>query len=77
MQEMYVKKAKANLTVNLLTRYQIIATTLREQLFELKNEADILKNLRIFATLVLAEVYPLTLCMSWSNLIRQSLLICG
>ncbi len=34
-----------------------LASTLREQLFELKNE-DAIKNLRIYATYVLAKAYP-------------------
>jgi hypothetical protein len=32
-----------------------------------------LKNLRIYATHVLAKAYPLTLCMARSNLVRQFL----
>jgi hypothetical protein len=32
-----------------------------------------LKNLRIYATHVLARAYPLTLCMARSNLVRQFL----
>jgi hypothetical protein len=49
---------------------QFFASTLREQLFELKNE-DAIKNLRIYATHVLAKAYPFTLCMAGSNLVRQ------
>jgi hypothetical protein len=42
---------------------QFFASTLREQLFELKMKTP-LKNLRIYATYVLAKAYPLTLCMA-------------
>jgi hypothetical protein len=42
---------------------RFFASTLREQLFELKNE-DAIKNLRIYVTHVLAKAYPLTLCMA-------------
>jgi hypothetical protein len=49
---------------------QFFARTLREQLFEFKNEYAI-KNLRIYATHVLAKAYPLKLCMARSNLVRQ------
>jgi hypothetical protein len=38
--------------------------------FEFKNEETI-KNLRIYATYVLARAYPSTLCMARSNLVRQ------
>jgi hypothetical protein len=41
---------------------QFIASTLREQIFELKNE-DAIKNLRIYTTHVLAKAYPLKLCI--------------
>jgi hypothetical protein len=51
---------------------KFFASTLREQLFELKNE-DAIKNLKIYATHVLAKGYPLTLCMARSNLVRQFL----
>jgi hypothetical protein len=51
---------------------QFFVSTLREQLFELKNE-DAIKNLRIYTTHVLAKAYPLTLCMARSNLVRQLL----
>jgi hypothetical protein len=50
----------------------VFASTLREQLFELKNE-EAIKNLRIYATHVLAKAYSLTLCMARSNLVRQFL----
>ncbi len=51
---------------------QFFASMLQEQLFELKNE-DAIKNLRIYATHVLAKAYQLTLCMARSNLVRQFL----
>jgi hypothetical protein len=44
------------------------AGTLREQLFEEKNEDVIQKSH------VRAKAYPLTLCMARSNLVRQFLL---
>jgi hypothetical protein len=50
----------------------VFVSTLREQLFELKNE-DAIKNLRIYATYVRAKAYPLTLCMARSHLVRQFL----
>ncbi len=40
---------------------QFFASTLREQLFEVKNE-DAIKNLRIYTTHVLNKCYPSTLC---------------
>ncbi len=49
---------------------QFFASTLLEQLFEIKNE-DVIKNLRIQATHVLAKAYPLTLCMAGSILVKQ------
>jgi hypothetical protein len=39
----------------------------------IKKMKTTLKNLRIYATHVLAKAYPLTLCMARSNLLRQFL----
>jgi hypothetical protein len=48
------------LAANCLQSRQIFASTLHEQLFELKNE-DTIEN----------KCYPSTLCMAQSNLIRR------
>jgi hypothetical protein len=50
---------------------QFFASTLREQVFELKMKTP-LKNLRIYATYGLAKAYPLTLCMARSNLFEAN-----
>ncbi len=53
---------------------QFFASTLREQLFELKNEDAIKKSDNLqYATHVLAKANPLPLCMARSNLVRQFL----
>jgi hypothetical protein len=51
---------------------QFFASTLREQLFELKNEDAIKKSKNLRAN-VLAKAYPLTLCIDQSSLVRQFL----
>jgi hypothetical protein len=51
---------------------QFLASTLRKQLFELKNEGAIKKSENLCGTM-LAKAYPLTLCMARSNLVRQFL----
>jgi hypothetical protein len=60
------------LAASCVQSHQFFASTLREQLFEFKNEDAIKKseNLRDTCT-VLAKAYPLTLCMARSNLVRQ------
>jgi hypothetical protein len=54
---------------------QFFVSLLREQLFELKNEEVIKKVLRVYATHVLNECYPSTLCKARSNLIRRYLYV--
>jgi hypothetical protein len=49
---------------------QFFARTLREQLFELKNQ-DVIKKSENLCGMCFANVYPLTLCMARSNLVRQ------
>jgi hypothetical protein len=60
------------LAASCVQSHQFFASTLREQLFKLKMKMP-LKNMRIYATHVLAKAYPLTLCLGRSNLVRQCL----
>jgi hypothetical protein len=57
------------LVANCMQSLQFFASTLREQLFELKNK-DAVKE---FENLRDKQAYPLTLCMARSNLVRQFL----
>jgi hypothetical protein len=53
---LWLKQILHALTANCVQSRQFFVSTLQEQLFELKNE-DAIKNLRIYATYVLAKDY--------------------
>ncbi len=71
--EIYIRLAASNrkilraLAASCMQSCQFFATTLRAQLFELKIKDAVQKNLRVYATHVLAKAYQVTQCMAQSR----------